>query len=111
MAVAGFAPDELDVQVQENTLTVSGQAAQQDDDRTYLHRGIAKRAFERTFRLADSIRVQGARFENGLLVIDLVREVPEHKRPRRIEIASAHANAAKTPRVEQKDRTDAAQAA
>lgn len=89
MAVAGFAPEELDVQVQENTLTIAGQAAQAEGDRTYLHRGIAKRAFERNFRLADSIRVSGARFENGLLIVDLVREVPEHKRPRRIEINSA----------------------
>lgn len=88
MAVAGFARDELDITVQENTLIVTGKAAEeaQSAERTFLHRGIAKRAFERRFQLADVIKVTGASFENGLLNIDLQREVPEHKKPRKIAI-------------------------
>jgi molecular chaperone IbpA len=88
MAVAGFGQDELDLTVQENTLIVTGKAAEQPEtgDRQFLHRGIAKRAFERRFQLADTIKVTGASYENGLLNIELVREVPEHKKPRKIEI-------------------------
>lgn len=88
MAVAGFSRDELDLTVQENTLIVTARAAAETEskDRTFLHRGIAKRAFERRFQLADTIKVVGASFENGLLDIDLVREVPEHKKPRKVEI-------------------------
>lgn len=96
MAVAGFAPHELDITVQENTLIVTGRAAEdaKTEGRAFLHRGIAKRAFERRFQLADVIKVTGAGFENGLLNIELVREVPEHKKPRKVEIASAaNANA------------------
>jgi molecular chaperone IbpA len=89
MAIAGFAPNELDITVQENTLIVTGKGVEQAETpgRTFLHRGIAKRAFERRFQLADVIKVTGAGFENGLLNIDLVREVPEHKKPRKVEIA------------------------
>jgi len=88
MAVAGFSRDELDLVVQENTLVVVGRAneAQEGQSREFLHRGIAKRAFERRFQLADTIKVTGASYENGLLNIDLVREIPEHKKPRRISI-------------------------
>jgi molecular chaperone IbpA len=88
MAVAGFDRSELDITVQENSLIVSGRAAEEakTEGRTFLHRGIAKRAFERRFQLADVIKVTGATFENGLLNIDLVREVPEHKKARKIEI-------------------------
>lgn len=90
MAVAGFAPSELDITVQENSLIVTGKAAEGETaaNRTFLHRGIAKRAFERRFQLADVIKVTGASFENGLLNIALVREVPEHKKPRKVEIAA-----------------------
>jgi molecular chaperone IbpA len=90
MAVAGFAREELDITVQENTLVVTGKAADeaQPAERSYLHRGIAKRAFERRFQLADVIKVTGASFENGLLNIDLAREVPEHKKPRKVEIGA-----------------------
>ncbi len=90
MAVAGFAPSELDITVQENMLVVTGRAAPEAEgaERHYLHRGIAKRNFERRFQLADVIKVTGASFENGLLNIALVREVPEHKKPRKIEIGS-----------------------
>jgi molecular chaperone IbpA len=90
MAVAGFAPDELDITVQENVLVVTGKAKPEAEgaERHFLHRGIAKRNFERRFQLADVIKVTGASFENGLLTIALVREVPEHKKPRKIEIGA-----------------------
>lgn len=88
MAVAGFSREELDLTVQENVLIVVGRAGEAQDGaaREFLHRGIAKRAFERRFQLADTIKVTGAGYEHGLLNIDLVREVPEHKKPRRIAI-------------------------
>ena len=89
MAVAGFGRNELDLTVQENTLIVTGQSADDADGdagRQYLHRGIAKRAFERRFQLADTIKVTGASYEHGLLNIDLVREIPEHKKPRKVAI-------------------------
>src|SRR5579859_4868021 len=89
MAVAGFAADEIDITVHENTLTVTGQAKQGEPQAVqYLHRGIARRAFERRFQLADHIKVRGAALNNGLLDIDLVREVPEQLKPRKIEIGS-----------------------
>ncbi len=88
IAVAGFSRDEIDITAQDNVLTVTGRAAeaQDGDKREFLHRGIAKRAFERRFQLADTIRVTGARYADGLLDIELVREVPEHKKPRKIAI-------------------------
>lgn len=88
MAVAGFSREELDLTVQENTLIITGRAATdaEGEKREFLHRGIAKRAFERRFQLADTIKVTGASYENGLLNIELVREVPEHKKPRKVEI-------------------------
>ncbi|MEY2882799.1 MAG: hypothetical protein RL490_523 [Pseudomonadota bacterium] len=91
MAVAGFSQSELDLTVQENTLIVTGQATPEPDGegRTFLHRGIAKRAFERRFQLADTIKVTGASYEHGLLNIELVREIPEHKKPRKVEIGTA----------------------
>jgi len=95
MAVAGFAQNELDLTVQENTLIVTGHASDEPNsaERQYLHRGIGKRAFERRFQLADTIKVTGASYEHGLLNIDLVREVPEHKKPRKIEIGNQSAAA------------------
>ena len=88
MAVAGFSRDELDLTVQDNVLIVIGRANEQAEqsERQFLHRGIAKRAFERRFQLADTIKVTAAGYDNGLLNIELLREVPEHKKPRRIEI-------------------------
>lgn len=86
MAVAGFGEGDIDVTVTENTLVVKGAQGEENEETTYLHRGIAGRAFERRFTLADTIKVTGAKLENGLLHIDLVREVPEHKKPRKIEI-------------------------
>jgi molecular chaperone IbpA len=90
LAVAGFAEDDLDVTVKEGTLIVSGRIEDKDDDVRYLHRGIAGRAFERRFELADHIEVKDGRLENGLLVIELKREIPEALKPRKIEIASAN---------------------
>ncbi|MGE3746749.1 MAG: Hsp20 family protein [Sphingomonadaceae bacterium] len=88
MAVAGFDRDELDLTVQDNVLTVIGRTSDENGagERHFLHRGIAKRAFERRFQLADTIKVTNAGYENGLLNIDLVREIPEHKKPRKIAI-------------------------
>ncbi len=89
IAVAGFADSDLTVEVKEKSLVVAGRKAEEKADRAYLHRGIATRAFERRFHLADHIRVTGAAHENGMLHIELQREVPEALKPRRIEIASA----------------------
>ena len=88
VAVAGFTDEELTVEVREGTLLVAGRKEKDAVERTFLHRGIATRAFERRFHLADHVQVTGARTANGLLDIDLVREVPEALKPRRIEIAS-----------------------
>lgn len=88
IAVAGFAESDLNVEVRENALIVSAKKSEDHGDRTYLHRGIATRAFERRFHLADHVRVTGAEHENGMLHIDLKREVPESLKPRRIEISS-----------------------
>jgi molecular chaperone IbpA len=91
MAVAGFSESELDVTVQEGTLTVTGKAQEKDENGRYLHRGIARRAFERRFSLADHIKVTGASLVNGLLHVDLVREVPEEAKPRHIKIGTGPA--------------------
>jgi molecular chaperone IbpA len=88
MAVAGFAPDEIELVQQESALVVKGQKHPDPEGVQVLHRGIATRAFKQTFNLADHVKVQGASLENGLLVVDLVREVPEEMKPRRIEIAA-----------------------
>jgi molecular chaperone IbpA len=89
MAVAGFSQDELNITVQEGVLTVTGKAVKEEEPKQqFLHRGIARRAFERRFELADHIQVRGADLTNGLLHIDLVREVPEAMKPRSIKIGS-----------------------
>ncbi len=84
MAVAGFTQEELELSFQENLLTVKG-SKQADTERNYLYQGIAERGFERRFQLADYVRVKGADLKNGLLHIDLVRAVPEARKPRKIE--------------------------
>ncbi len=89
IAVAGFTDAELNVEQREQELVVSARKAKDETKHTYLHRGIATRAFEKRFHLADHVRVTGAAHENGLLHIDLVREVPEALKPRRIEITNA----------------------
>ncbi len=104
MAVAGFAQDELDITVHENTLIVTGKAQKEDENGRYLHRGIARRAFERRFSLADHIKVNGASLGNGLLHVDLVREVPEAMKPRQIKIANGEPT--KPQIVEQKEAAD-----
>ena len=86
MAVAGFSPDEIELVQQENVLLVTGQKHPDPEGVQVLHRGIATRAFKQTFNLADHVKVTGANLENGLLVIELKREVPEALKPRRIEI-------------------------
>ncbi|MDR9485304.1 MULTISPECIES: Hsp20 family protein [Sediminimonas] len=88
IAVAGFSMNDLNVEVKENALIVTARKAEEDEDRTFLHRGIAARAFERRFHLADHVRVTGAKHADGMLHIDLVREVPEALKPRRIEVTS-----------------------
>lgn len=104
-AVAGFGENELDVNVENNTLTVRGKVAPDNDPATYLYRGIAGRSFERKFELANHIQVFGARIENGLLHINLKREVPEALKPRKIEIGRAQ------PKVPQFNTESLAQAA
>ncbi|MCJ8138803.1 Hsp20 family protein [Falsirhodobacter halotolerans] len=89
LAVAGFTPDDLSVEVKDNALHISARRKDEDGDRAFLHRGIATRAFDRRFALADHVRVSGATHEHGMLHIDLVREMPEALKPRRIEIASS----------------------
>jgi molecular chaperone IbpA len=86
IAVAGFRPEELNVEVKENLLTVQGRKAANDDQRRYLHRGLAERNFERRFQLADYVVVTDASLADGLLSISLKRELPEALKPRRIEI-------------------------
>jgi len=88
IAVAGFSEDELNVEVRENSLIVKAKKNANEAETAYLHRGIATRAFERRFHLADHVRVTGASHVNGMLNIDLQREVPDALKPRRIEIAS-----------------------
>jgi molecular chaperone IbpA len=88
IAVAGFSDEDLSVEVREKSLLVAAKKAREDEGRVYLHRGIATRAFERRFHLADHVRVTSATHVNGMLHIDLVREVPEALKPRRIEITN-----------------------
>jgi molecular chaperone IbpA len=88
IAVAGFRPDELTVDVKENVLSVAGRKASNDEGRRYLHRGLAERNFERRFQLADYVIVTDAQLNDGLLSISLKRELPESMKPRRIEIGS-----------------------
>ncbi|MAU19262.1 MAG: molecular chaperone Hsp20 [Martelella sp.] len=97
MAVAGFTQDELTITQEQNMLFVAGQKAN-DDDQQYLHRGIAGRSFQRRFELADHVKVVGAGLVNGLLTVDLKREIPEEMKPRQIAISTDVA----LPKVETK---------
>lgn len=92
IAVAGFRPEELDVEVKENLLTVTGRKTANDDQRRFLHRGLAERNFERRFQLADYVVVTDAKLADGLLAISLKRELPEALKPRRVEIATTPAS-------------------
>jgi molecular chaperone IbpA len=109
LAVAGFGQDDLSIEFKQNSLVVSGARKQPEAPRNFLHRGIAERSFERRFGLADHVRVAGAKLENGLLTIDLVRELPEIMKPRKIEIgASPAAPKAKVVEAVANDKTEAA---
>ena len=88
IAVAGFSAEELNIEARENQLVVTARKAESDAQPTYLHRGIATRAFEKSFQLADHVRVSGASHADGMLHIELERQVPEALKPRRIEIAT-----------------------
>jgi molecular chaperone IbpA len=91
MAVAGFGPEDIDITVKEHELLVNGKSKTDEDAAKFLHRGIARRAFERRFQLADHIKVAGASLANGLLHVDLVREIPEAMKPRKIAIGNGSA--------------------
>ncbi|MBB4039897.1 molecular chaperone IbpA [Microvirga flocculans] len=88
MAVAGFSPDDIEIIQKENALLVAGHKHPEQENGQFLHRGIATRAFKQTFNLADYVKVKEAKLENGLLTVDLVREVPEEMKPHRIEITT-----------------------
>ncbi|MDN4503644.1 Hsp20 family protein [Alteromonadaceae bacterium BrNp21-10] len=95
MAVAGFSPEEVDIEARENTLFVAGNKPGKDEERKFLHKGISERNFERKFQLGDHVKVLGADLQNGLLHIDLERVIPEAKKPRKIAIganANTHSN-------------------
>ena len=96
IAVAGFTQEDLTVEVKENTLHVTARKAENDVQHSFLHRGIATRAFDRRFALADHMRVTGAAHDLGMLYIDLVREMPEALKPRRIEIGKGAEGSVKT---------------
>jgi len=91
IAAAGFATDELDIEVKENSLVVSARKKTEDDGTTYLHKGIAQRSFDKKFQLADHVKVTGASYVDGMLNIDLKREIPEAYKPRKISIANGKA--------------------
>ena len=92
MAIAGFTKDEVDISLEENELSVKGISNNSDEKIEFLHKGIAARNFERKFQLADTIKVVDASYENGLLNIFLEREIPEHQKPRKIEINNNNVN-------------------
>jgi len=92
MAVAGFSDSDLDIEVKEGMLSVRGEKPGETQDKEYLHRGIAARSFERRFRLAEYVEVSGAALENGLLHVDLKREIPEAMKPRTIKIGNGSEN-------------------
>jgi molecular chaperone IbpA len=96
LALAGFAPEDVTVTAEQNTLTIEGKKAHKDE-REYLYQGIAARPFRRVFNLADYVQVQQASFKDGLLMIELAREIPEAMKPRRIAI-----NGSGSPQIEQK---------
>lgn len=96
MAIAGFQRNELEIETEHQTLRVTGRKTKKEQETTFLHRGIANRDFEHKFQLADHVKVTGANLENGLLSIDLVREIPEALKPRKIEIGTQVEAAAST---------------
>jgi molecular chaperone IbpA len=109
LAVAGFSEDDLTIEFKQNTLTVTGARKPLEGARQFLHRGIAERNFERRFGLADHVRVAGAKLENGLLTVELVRELPEIMKPRKIQIGNGQAK--KTSKVVEAVANDETEAA
>jgi len=107
LAVAGFRPEEVDITQQQNLLIVSGRKIGENEGQ-YIHRGIATRAFERRFGLADYVQVRGAKMKDGMLSIDLVREIPEEMKPRKIEIGGSAAKTIPDQRETQKAELEAA---
>jgi len=103
IAVAGFSADDLSVEMKDGAVIVSARKVEEDEGRTYLHRGIATRAFERKFALADHVRVTGASHVDGMLHIELVREVPEALKPRKIEISKSAGTTLDAQAVESED--------
>ena len=109
MALAGFSPQEIELLQQEGTLIITGQKASEPEDARFLHRGIAGRSFKQTFRLAEHVKAAGANMADGLLTIDLVREIPEALKPRRIEIGSGNEHqAVNRDKIQQIERGKAA---
>jgi molecular chaperone IbpA len=101
IAVAGFGEKDLSIETKDNTLTIRGERKEENgSDREVLYRGIAGRAFERRFQLADHVEVRGAALENGLLHVDLVREVPEALKPRKIEIGTSGQSGRKVKQID-----------
>jgi molecular chaperone IbpA len=98
LAVAGFSKDEIEITVEDGNLTIRGSKKDKDVEATYLHRGIGTRSFTKTLTIADTVEVRGAEFKDGILRVGLENIIPEHKKPRRIEIG----NELKLPKVEQK---------
>jgi molecular chaperone IbpA len=102
MALAGFNRNEVDIIAERDTLTVTGRKHKDENQRTFLHRGIAARDFEQRFQLANHVKVTTASLDNGMLTIDLVREVPEALKPRKIAIADANGNTDNVQALEQR---------
>jgi len=89
LALAGFTREDIDIEVDQGDLVISGNTETKDDDRTYMHKGIAGRAFRRVFKLADHVEVRGAEMKHGILVINLEKLIPEALKPRKIEVLEA----------------------
>ena len=102
MALAGFSRDEVEIVSERDTLHVTGRKQKDATERTYLHRGIAARDFEQRFQLANHVKVTTASFDNGMLTIDLVREVPEALKPRKIQIGDANGTVDNVQQIEQR---------
>lgn len=108
LAIAGFRPDEIDITAQQNLLIVTGRKSGEDEGR-YIHRGISTRTFERRFGLADHVQVRTAELKDGMLSIELVREIPEEMKPRRIAIGGAQAQVSdQRPGNDNSDQSQAA---
>lgn len=103
MALAGFSRNEVEIVAERDTLSVTGRKQKDDVQRHFLHRGIAARDFEQRFQLANHVKVTTASFDNGMLTIDLVREVPEALKPRKIAIADANGNTDNVQVLEQRN--------